>query len=59
MKLLIPQLMKYVVRVPNYVYQPNVEDRNKALIYDKDWLSFYDETFGYKMPDNERAIEIY
>ena len=57
-KLHMPKLMKYVVKVPDYVYQPVVEDSDKALIYDENWSSFYDEIFGYKMPENESITEI-
>ncbi len=58
-KLLMPELMKYTVRIPEYVYLPDSEDREKVLIYDENWTSFYDERFGYKRPEAESPLEIF
>jgi CRISPR-associated endonuclease/helicase Cas3 len=58
-KLLMPHLMKYVVRIPHYAYSPNREDLDKAIINDSDWSDFYDEKFGYRKPENESKIEVW
>lgn len=58
-KLLTPKLMKYIVRIPHYAYQPKHDDADKAIIYDTDWKDFYSEKFGYKNPKNEFKLEIF
>jgi len=58
-KLLMPKLMRYVVRIPDYVYKPISGDKDKSLIFDEDWPNFYDERFGYRKPINESVLEIF
>jgi len=58
-KLMMPQLMKYVVRIPHYARMPQPDDRDKAIIYDSDWPCFYDEKFGYRKPENESMVEVF
>lgn len=54
-----PKMMRYVVKVPEYVYQPSPEDKEKAIIYDEDWTRFYDENIGYIITKEEPVIEIF
>jgi len=56
-KLLMPKIMKYVVKVPDYIHVPNHEDRDKAIIFDEYWPEFYDETFGYYSSSKETTVE--
>lgn len=57
-KLLMPKLMKYTVRIPDYIYQPRPDDLDSMLIYDEDWRSFYDKSFGYKVSE-EKLLAIF
>lgn len=55
----LPKMMKYVIKVPDYIYTPSEKNKDKFLIFDLDWSLFYDETFGYKKPKTENPIEIF
>jgi CRISPR-associated endonuclease/helicase Cas3 len=57
-KLFMPKIMKYVVKVPEYIHKPDQEDRDKAIILDEFWPYFYKETFGYFSSSEESAVEI-
>lgn len=46
-KMLLPELLQFVVEIPIYIYKPNNIDKNKLIINDEDWNSFYDIEFGY------------
>jgi CRISPR-associated endonuclease/helicase Cas3 len=59
LKLHFPKMMKYVIKIPEYVKPAIGDDKEKFLIYDPEWTSFYDETFGYKKPAIESPIEIF
>ncbi|MFD2037559.1 CRISPR-associated helicase Cas3' [Belliella marina] len=59
LKLHFPKMMKYVIKIPDYIYTPSEENKVKFLIYDLEWSLFYDETFGYKKPKIENPIEIF
>lgn len=56
-KLLMPNIMKYVVKVPEYIL-PEPDKPNKAIIFDEYWSEFYDESFGYSSSNTETAVEI-
>ncbi len=58
-KLFMPTVMKYVIKIPDYVHDPTPEQKEKTVIYDEDWIEFYDEKFGYKSPAQEKAVEIF
>lgn len=55
----IPKMMKFVIRIPDYIHQPKAEEKEKFLINDGDWNSFYDEVFGYKTQRVESAVETF
>jgi len=57
-KLFMPKIMKYVVKVPEYVRVPEQEGRDEAIIFDDNWPEFYNETFGYFIKSEETAVEI-
>jgi CRISPR-associated endonuclease/helicase Cas3 len=59
LKVLFPKMMKYVIKIPEYVRTVTNEDKEKVIIYDSDWQSFYDLDFGYKKPEKESPIEIF
>jgi CRISPR-associated endonuclease/helicase Cas3 len=59
LKMHFPKMMKYVIKIPDYVYTPSPANKEKFLIYDQNWNSFYSETFGYKKPEIESPIEIF
>lgn len=57
-RLLMPTLMQYVVKIPEYIHKPSPMDQNKVIIYDSDWERFYDIKLGYRPPVSEKAIEV-
>jgi len=56
-KIFMPKVMKYVVKVPEYIKKPGHEDLDKAIIFDEYWAEFYDETFGYFTSQEETGVE--
>lgn len=59
LKLHFPKMMKFIIKIPDYIYTPSEKNKEKFLIYDLEWNLFYDETFGYKNPPIESPIEIF
>lgn len=59
LKLHFPKMMKFVIKIPEYIYTPSDKNKEKFLIYDQEWNLFYDETFGYKKKAIESPIEIF
>jgi CRISPR-associated endonuclease/helicase Cas3 len=57
-KLFIPEVMKFVIKVPSYIHTPEDEDLDKAIIYDEYWTDFYNETFGYHNSLEEVGVEV-
>jgi CRISPR-associated endonuclease/helicase Cas3 len=57
-KLFMPKVMKYVVKIPEYIHKPDFEDQDKAIVFDEYWPEFYDETFGYRTSTEETGVEI-
>ena len=41
------------------IHQPKPEDKDKIVIYDENWLDFYNENLGYKTLGMEKSIEIF
>lgn len=58
-KMIMPHLTKFVVNIPDYVYTPNQEEKERMIINSMDWREFYDETLGYKPPVKENPVEIF
>lgn len=60
LQFLRPDLMKYVVKIPDYVLQPNPDERDKVIINRNDWESFYDIKLGYKITKvSENHAEVF
>lgn len=55
-KIFLPKLLQYVIKIPEYVYKP--DQNEKAIIRDENWKDFYDKKLGYKKPEKELIIEI-
>ncbi|SEJ66339.1 CRISPR-associated helicase, Cas3 family [Cyclobacterium xiamenense] len=58
-KMHFPKMMKYIIKIPEYINPPSEDDKEKYLIYDQNWNSFYDKIFGYKKPEAESPVEIF
>ncbi|SMD45357.1 CRISPR-associated helicase, Cas3 family [Aquiflexum balticum DSM 16537] len=54
-----PQMMKYIIKIPDYINKPPDVEKEKYLIYDQNWATFYDKIFGYKKAEAESPIEIF
>lgn len=58
-KVFMPKLMKFVIRIPEYAHRPDLEEQERAIIFDEHWEDFYDGIFGYKKPAQESVVEIF
>lgn len=58
-KLIMPKLTQFVVKIPDYIVIPNQEEQEMAIINRNDWDEFYNETYGYKIPDKTNSVELF
>lgn len=55
-KKLTPQLLPYVTRFPKNKYRPAEKDKDKFIIYERNWQSEYDLESGFKNAANQLAF---
>lgn len=58
LKSLMPMMMFYTASIPDYIYQPDANQKDSPLLYEADWSFYYDLQKGYKLSVNEHRTEI-
>lgn len=58
-KKISPELLQYVIRFPANKYEPEAKYRDEFIIYEKDWVKFYDLETGFRFDNKDETSLIF